>query len=301
VKAGDINNALIIPADHASAFDAKRTATVRMVVNSSRLPGLIALNRMSDLLGEFNRTVWGERIAAQGVDYQILRPLDIVSENVTSGVQIFEILLFMVPPLFIFNLFMGGVYLAVDATSGERERGSLQALLINPVDRWGVMSGKFLAALSYTAMAVVVQLLAFKVVFALTGPSNDAFVSSFSSLSLLGIFIMAIPLMMFAVGVQFAIATVTRSFKEAQTYLGLLPLVPAIPGMVLVFSPVQAQEWMMAIPIFSQTLLMSQFVRGDEVAISGILMSMTTSILLSLILLWICSKLYERESLIFGN
>jgi len=240
VKTGDVDNVLIIPPDHATAFADQRTARVKLIVNSSRLPGLIALNRLSGLLGGFNRDVWGSRIAARGVDYKVLQPLQIESENVTSGVQIYEILLFMVPPLFIFNLFMGGVYLAVDATSGERERGSLEALLINPVERWGFMAGKFMAALYFTALAVIFQLIAFKLVFVFTGPSNEAFANTLSGGGMLGVFVMALPLMMFAVGVQFVMATMTRSFKEAQTYLGLLPLIPAIPGMVLVFAPVQA-------------------------------------------------------------
>lgn len=301
VRTGLVDNILVIPPSHADAFARQTTAQVKLIVNSSRLPGLIALNRMTGLLGTFNRDVWGSRIAARGVDYQVLRPLEIRSENVTSGVQIFEILLFMVPPLFIFNLFMGGVYLAVDATSGERERGSLEALLINPVERWGFMTGKFMAALYFTALAVVVQLIAFKLVFMITGPANDAFSETLGLPSMIGVFVMALPLAMFAVGIQFVIATMTRSFKEAQTYLGLLPLIPAIPGMVLVFAPVQAQEWMMAIPIFSQTLLMGQFVRGEEVLAAHMATSMLSSLAVTGVLLFICARLYERENLIFGG
>ena len=116
-----------------------------------------------------------------------------------------------------------------------------------------------------------------------------------------GIFIITLPLMMVAVGVQFIIATLTRSFKEAQTYLGLLPLVPAIPGMILVFAPVQAQKWMMMIPTFSQTLLMGQVVRGEPLAWGNVVLSMTSSTLAAFILIFLAARLYERENLIFGE
>ncbi len=301
VRSGAVGSVVIIPASHRAQFAAQKTADLKIVGNSSRLPGLIALNRTAGLLGEFNAEIWGQRIAARGVDYQVFKPLSIATENVSKGVQIFEILLFMVPPLFIFNLFMGGVYLAVDTTSGERERGSLEPLLINPVARWGLMLGKFLAALFFTAVAVVVQLVAFKVVFAFVGAETQAFENTLALSALLATFLMALPLMALAVGVQFVIATMTRSFKEAQTYLGLLPLVPAIPGMALVFAPVQTEAWMMTIPVFSQTLLIGQLVRGEEVLAIHLLSSISFTSLLALGLIYISSRLYERENLIFGG
>jgi len=301
VRDGKLEIVVVIPDDYADRFRAERTAEVAVVVNTSRLSGLIALNHAAALLSDYNREVWGARIASRGVDVQVLRPLDIKSVDVAAGTHIAEILLFMVPPLFIFNLFMGGVYLAIDTTSGERERGSLEPLLINPVERWALMLGKYLAALLFTAAAVVVQLLAFKVAFQTAGGGTLAFAQVLTVPAIAGVFAMTLPLMMMAVGVQFIIATVTRSFKEAQTYLGLLPLVPAIPGMVLVFAPVQATAWMMTIPAFSQTLLLGAFVRGEALPIAAVALSMASSLVAALILIVVSARLYEREKLIFGG
>ena len=300
VREGNYETVIVVSEDYAAKFGAERTAKITIVANSSRLPGLVALNRMAVILGDYNREVWGKRIKAQGVDLDLLQPLQIVSLDVAAGTHIADILLLMVPPLIIFNLFMGGVYMAIDTTSGERERGSLEPLLINPVTRWGLMLGKYLAALLYTAFAVAVQLTAFKVIFQIVG-GDLSFARVLDATAVAGIFAVTVPLMMVAVGVQFIIATVTRSFKEAQTYLGLLPLVPAIPGMVLVFAPVQAKEWMMTIPTFSQTLLLSRFIQGEAVAVSDALVSMSTSGVAALVLLAFAARLYEQEKLIFGT
>ncbi len=301
VREGVVENVVVIPEDFGPLFRAQKTATISIVANTSRLSGLVALNRTAVILGDFNRDVWGERIRARGIDFQVLKPLRIASIDVTSGTHIAQILLFMVPPLIIFNLFMGGVYMAIDATSGERERGSLEPLLINPVERWGLMLGKYLAALLFTTVAVMVQLMAFKAVFQWSGNADVSFAHLFGIATMIKIAGLALPLMMVAVGVQFIIATITRSFKEAQTYLGLLPLVPAIPGMVMVFAPVHAQTWMMAIPTFSQTLLLGRFVRGDEVAFLDAVISMSSSIIVALLFLAVAARLYEREKLIFGG
>ena len=300
VRKGDYETVIVVSEDYAAKFGAERTAKITIVANSSRLPGLVALNRMAVILGDYNRAVWSKRLKAQGVDLDLLQPLQIVSLDVAAGTHIADILLLMVPPLIIFNLFMGGVYMAIDTTSGERERGSLEPLLINPVARWGLMLGKYLAALLYTALAVAVQLTAFKVIFQFVG-GGLIFARVLDATALAGIFAVTVPLMMVAVGVQFIIATVTRSFKEAQTYLGLLPLVPAIPGMVLVFAPVQAKEWMMTIPTFSQTLLLSRFIQGEAVAVSDALVSMSTSVVAALVLFAFAARLYEQEKLIYGT
>ncbi|NQU60204.1 MAG: ABC transporter permease [Rhodospirillales bacterium] len=301
VREGVVEFVLVIPEDYQTRFEAQKTADITVIANSSRLPGLIALNRMANLLGVYNSQVWNKRLEDRGLDIQILKPLAISSIDVTSGTHIAQILLFMVPPLFIFNLFMGGVYLAIDTTSGERERGSLEPLLINPVERWALMLGKYFAALVFTAVAVVVQLMAFKLIFQSAGGGNFNFAEILNMTTVIAILVIALPLMMVAVGVQFIMATVTKSYKEAQTYLGLLPLVPAIPGMILVFAPVQAQNWMMMIPTFSQTLLLGQIVRGNVVSIPDALISMTSSIAAAMILIFIAARLYERENLIFGD
>jgi sodium transport system permease protein len=301
VREGHLESVVVVSDDFAARFAAEQTARIEVVVNSSRLSGLIVLNRVAALLGDYNTEVWGQRIRSRGIDFRVLQPLQIASVDVAAGTHIAEILLFMVPPLLIFNLFMGGVYLAMDTTSGERERGSLEPLLINPVERWALMLGKYLAALFYTGVAVAVQLLAFKMVFQTAGGGTLAFANVLTVGVVLGVFALTLPLMMVAVGVQFIVATVTRSFKEAQTYLGLLPLVPAIPGMVMVFAPVQAKAWMMTIPAFSQTLLLGQFVHGETLAATDVLMSTASSTAAAVLLIVLAARLYESEKLIFGS
>jgi len=301
VRASTVETVLIIPPGFSERFHSGQTALVTVIFNSSRLPGLIAVNQAKQLIGDFNREVLERRMSERGIDRSLLQPLSIKNVNVASGKQLAGLLLLMVPPLFIFNLFMGGVYLAMDTTSGERERGSLEPLLINPVARWGVMLGKYLAALFYTAVAVAAQLIAFRIIFGAVSPPDLGVLSAFNIGMIIGVFLTMLPLMMVAVGVQVIIATITRSYKEAQTYLGLLPLIPAIPGMVLVFAPVQAQGWMMSVPIFSQTLILGQLVRGAPVAFLDVAVSMSSSVMVSALLVIVAARLYERENLIFGN
>ena len=163
------------------------------------------------------------------------------------------------------------------------------------------MSGKVLAAVLFTVVAVIVQLVAFKVMFETVGSERLNFADKLDLPSFVDILAISIPLVFFAVAVQTIIATVTRSFKQTLTYLGLLPLIPGLPGLLLVFVSFEAQNWMMLIPTFGQTVLIGQFVRGEPVALTHISIAMLATLAASLVLFLVAARLYEREELIFGT
>lgn len=301
VQIGEIRIALIVDEGFGDAIEADGTANVTAVFNSSNLPGLLAVSRLKEMLGGYNRLVLDQRLAERGVAKSALQPISITNVNVASEKNVIGFLFLMVPPLIIFNIFMGGVYLAMDTTSGERERGTLESLMVHPVPRWGLLVGKYLAALLFTLGAVAVQMVAFKLVLYLTGTSDLDFASRLTWGSLALALIITIPLMMVAVGIQVIIASLTRTYKEAQTYLGLLPLIPAIPGMVMVFAPVQSEAWMTIVPILSQTLLLGDIVNGDPISVIAVISSALGSIAVASLFVGYAVWLYEQERLIFGG
>ena len=301
VRIGRIDTALIIPDGYADRFNAERQATVELVVDGSRLSAVVAMSRALYALRQFSAGVSVRRLNARGLDLSIAKPVEIKQINVALGRNLTGFFLNMVPPFLIFTIFIGGVYLTIDTTSGERERGSLEPLLANPVARWELMLGKALAAFAFTMMAVFAQLIAFKLVFeVITGGDLGLDVDLGVGL-FLAMFLIALPLMVFAVAVQMIIATMTHSFKETQTYLGLLPLVPSLPGLVLVFVSITAHPWMMAIPTFGQTLLIGQLVRGEPLTVLSVTIASVTTGLAAAALLFIAARLYERDALLFGE
>ena len=97
------------------------------------------------------------------------------------------------------------------------------------------------------------------------------------------------------------IATFTRSFKEAQNYLTLLPLIPALPGMFLAFVPVKIKLWMMLIPTFGQQLLINQVMRGETLDPLYVAISAVVTAIVGVVLIVVAIRLYERERVLFGR
>jgi sodium transport system permease protein len=301
VRSGGADAVLIIPNGHAEDFGAQRPAKLEVLVNATRLSTVIKVSRVVEILRAYDREVGQKRLRDRGVAPEVASPLDIRSINVGRSRNLAGFFLNMLPPFIIFTIFVGGVYLAIDTTSGERERGSLEPLLANPVARWEFMLGKALATFAFTLTAVVVQLLAFKVMFELVAAGEYGIKISPDLSAFLGVALICLPLIGFAVALQIIVATVSRSYKETQTYLGLLPLLPSLPGMILVFVPVKAQVWMMAIPTFGQILLIGRLMRQEPAAWLNVAVSVGATSLITALLLYGAARLYDRDGMVFGT
>ena len=178
----------------------------------------------------------------------------------------------------------------------------MEALLINPVARKELVLGKLGAIVAFTVFSLTGTLVAFALM--LTYVPLEDFLGTRISLdlgALLAIFIISLPMTMLAGALQMIISSFARSFKEAQSYLGFLPLIPALPGMFLAFVPVKPTIWMMTIPTFGQQLLINQLLREEPVLILNVIISSTATLLVAVAFVLIAMRLYEREAILFGR
>ncbi len=301
VRRGDHKVVVVVPEGLDDRLAAGGAGTVDVVVNSGSLRAALVMSRvLADLQG-YGRELSERRLAARGVDRATLQPLNVKSVNVARSRNLTDFFLFMIPPFVIFTVFLGGVYLAIDCTAGERERGSLEPLFTNPVDRQEFLLGKFLAAWLYTGVSVVVQAVAFRLSFELMAPAHLGLTDKLSAGVLVALVALSVPLMALATSVQIIIASLTRSIKEAQTYLGVLPLVPSMPALALVFVPVQPKIWMMLFPAFSQTVLLSRVVRGEGIDPLHVVVSAAATFAVTILLLFFARRLFEREGMVFSG
>ncbi|MDW8327923.1 MAG: hypothetical protein RMK99_15280 [Anaerolineales bacterium] len=97
------------------------------------------------------------------------------------------------------------------------------------------------------------------------------------------------------------IATFARNFKEAQTYVGFLPLAPALPGLGLAFLPVKPELWTMLIPTFGQQILINQFMRGEPINVLNVVVSAAVTTVVAVVLVILAIRLYEQEHIILAR
>jgi sodium transport system permease protein len=297
VLGGQVAFALILPERPDPAR--RGPLPVQLLTNPSRFDSIVATGRITELLNSYQRETLSGRLHAAGLPADIMTVLDITQENIGKAAGPAVILLTMIPPFLIFTLFTGGVHVALDSTSGERERGSFEPLLMNPVWRYQVLTGKLGATIVFTLMALGVQSVAFWIMLHVVPQESLGLIAVPGALRLAVVVSVCLPLVVLAAATQLLISAVTRSMKEAQTYLGLLPLVPGLAGMVLALAPVKAQPMLAAIPTFGQTLVMGQLVRGETVSAVFIGITAVATLAATGLLLFLGFRLYEREAILF--
>ncbi len=291
VRTGKEPLVLVIPPEAAG----RDRFTVKMLIDLNRMANASSTVTVMELLTAFGKRTARRLMEAQNLDPRMAQPIVVEHINVAHKPNIASFFYNMITPLVMFMLFLGGAHIAIDVTAGERERGSLEPLLSAPVERWELLLGKSGAAFLFTMFSIVVNFAAYRVVLGTVVAESAGLAPPPDTRVFIDMFVVAIPLMALAVTMQIAVAAVSRSMKEAQIYLGLLPVIPALPGVAMAFSPPGAQAWMAATPGFGQMMMFSQLISGQQVdPIHLALSAITTTALAIAFFMW-SVHLFKRE------
>jgi sodium transport system permease protein len=196
--------------------------------------------------------------------------------------------------------FISGVNVAIDTTAGERERRSLEPLLINPVPHLAIVYGKWGTTVLFGLVGVV--LTAFFSIIALRFASleNLGIQINVGGLEFVALLAGAAPMAFLASGLQMFVATFARSYKEAQTYVAILPFAAMMPAILLQFQPLDTAAWMMAIPSMGQEQILLDTL-GGEVNWAYIGLAAAAIVLYALFTVWVTARLLRRERIVFGR
>lgn len=301
IQAGTLDTVLIIPESYGEDFSAGRTAEVHLVMDNSRNQARTSVRRVQQLLGAYSGRLGAQRLIARGVAPELATPLRVEEVDLSTPERLAASLLSIIPIFLVFAAFSGGMNVAIDAMAGERERGSLESLLLNPVRRESLVLGKWTTAVVFSIAASTLCLAAFLLVMGRV-PLQDLGVKvRLDALAVLGLWAGVLPLALMASAAQMLLSTFARSFKEAQTYMQMLSLLPTLPGLVLVLSPVQSQPWMFAIPVLGQELLVQEVMRGEPLGPLPYVFGLVSCGVLAAVFLAWTARLLRDERIIFGR
>lgn len=297
IRTRDEDVILRIPAEYAKQWREGRAATLELIVDRSQQKAEQAVGRAERLIAEYGGMTATQRLVVRGISPEVVQPVLIADVDQSTPQSRGGLLLSMLPYLLILTVFAGGSYLAVDATAGERERQSLEPLLINPVGRGQIMSGKLLATAAFALAALTMSLIAFAVTFPFLPVEKLSIVISMGPVQCAQMFLIVAPLALVGAGLLTSVAAFAKSFREAQTYITLLIILPAIPSMLMAVNPIKPADWMYGVPLISHQLLIEQTVRGEALVPWQLGMSIGVTLLVGIIIAMIASRLYHREHL----
>jgi sodium transport system permease protein len=298
VAAGLEDVVLFIPVTFGEEFAAGRPAVLQLVSDSANSAAEEGVRRIRLMLGAYAGRIGSMRLQARGVSPAVTIPIAIDEVDVSTPAGRSVLLLGMMTYFIIFSMLMGGLYLAIDSTAGERERGSLEPLLTLPVSRAVLIVGKILATATYMITALALTLFVFAVVLTQVPLEDLGMTSNFGPGTALRIFILMLPFALLGAALMTCVASFTRSYKEAQTYLTVVLLVPTLPILFAALNTVRPSTALMLVPSLSQHLVITGLMKAETVPISYLLISFISTLVLGLLLTGLAIRLYQRESLL---
>lgn len=301
IQDGELDVVLVIPEGYGEDFESARPAPVKMVVDNSRNSARVVIRRTQLILDAYAGTIANLRLLARGVSPELARPLDVEELDLATSEKRAANVLNMVPMFLLLAAFMGGMHLAIDATAGERERGSLEPLLVNPISRTALVVGKWIATVVATLVTVLLTLIGFKIAVGRVPLEDLGIRAQLDADQMAAMLLVLIPLSLMAAALQLLISTYARSFKEAQSYVQMLALIPIVPATLLSLSPIKPQLWMMGIPFLGQNLLVTDLMRGEGLDPTGLLLSLVGAVGVCVVCLAAAIRLLGNERVVFGR
>jgi len=298
VRSGGEDLVLLIDAEYGQKLQAGESAPLDLVVDTANNQTGASAERARRLLEGYGNQLAALRLLVRGISPEVVRPVDVRTLDVATPAGRSLLILGMMTYFSFMSMLVGGFYLAIDTTAGERERGSLEPLLALPVRRAELIVGKILATSAFMSISLLLTLAAFGVVLQFIPLEALGMSANFGPRVVLAIFAVMLPFVPLGAGLMTAVASFTRSNREAQSWLSVVMLLPIAPIMFAVVNGTKPTAALMTIPSLSQHLLATSLMRGDGVPALHVLISAGTTLALGARLVGIAIRLYKREAIL---
>ena len=207
----------------------------------------------------------------------------------------------LIPLVLILMTVTGAVYPAIDLTAGERERGTLEALMAAPMPRLGLLLAKYVAVVTVAFLTAAVNLLAMTVTLSSTGLGRLLFGNSGVSLTLISQFFWLLILFAaFFSAMLLALTSFARSFKEAQAYLIPLMLLSLAPG-VMSLMPGLRFNGLLAITPVANIVMLARDLFGEGVDPMLAVVAVLSTVLYTIAAIGLAARIFGTDAVLYGS
>ncbi|MGY6631554.1 MAG: ABC transporter permease [Wenzhouxiangella sp.] len=292
---------LRIGPDFAEAWLAGQPAPIELIADQSLRYTGTTIARVRGYLGGYSGQISQLRLQMRGVHPDLTRPLQVQVTDLSTPESRGGMVLAFLPYFILITVFMGSMHMAIDTTAGERERKSLEPLLINPLPRWQIMAGKLGATTSFALMTLGLGLIAFVLAMGFLPVEDMDIAISLDWRVAAWAFVLCIPAALLAAALLTILAAFAKSFREAQSYMGMVILIPMIPSIWILIDPTRTETWMTLVPLLSHNVLILDLVRGEPVNLLWYAFSISSTLAVAVALAAVAGTLYNRPRLIFNS
>ena len=272
---------LVVPTGFEAALARGELPTLTLLVSSANPRAQSALPRLHALLDAFNQERATLRLATRGVSPLVLQAVDVQTLDLAPPAQRGGQLAAMLPFFVLMAMLYGALNAALDSTAGERERGSLEPLLMNPTPRAALVLGKWGAVAGVGMLIAALSCFSFLPGQWLLRSETLSALFRFGAREAALCLALLLPLAGALAALLMAVAIRCRSVKEAQANTTVVVLVVSLLPLVTVFNQAGERAWQLWVPALAQATLMARVLKGESIAAGEALIPLGVSVLLA--------------------
>jgi sodium transport system permease protein len=281
---------VVVPADFEAALVRGDAPVVEIVSDSANQRSQASAGRVAGLLGGFSRERAMLTLALRGVSPDAIEPVRVEERDLASTQTRATRITGMLPFFVLMAVLTGALTAALDTTAGERERGSLEPLLMNPAERWLLVLGKWGAVASVGMLIAVLACFSFLPGQWLLRSDTLAAMFQYGLREALLFLVVLLPFAAAASALLMAVAIRCKTFKEAQASTTVVMLAASLLPLINVFSLGEESPWYLWVPALAQNVLMTHVLKGDGLSAEQLLPPLLVCALLAAGGVWFVAR-----------
>ena len=292
---------LEIPDNYAEKFSKSIPAAIYLHVDSSMDKSKAVSRRINKLISKYSSNIGSFRLIAHGVNPRVARAVLVQDKDYSTEASRAGQILAGLQMFILMAAFFGSAPVAIDTTAGERERKSLEPLLVHPLTSMQIIIGKWFTVVTFGIFATIIAVLSTSIALDFISLKSLGLDPKLTITMQLSIILLLIPSAFFAAGLQMLTSLFAKSFKEAQSYLGLVAFIPMAPVIATMIAGAKAEDWMYMVPILGQQQLLTTVLRGEGINWLHLATSSGITIFVALIFVVVLTKLLRSERVVYGG
>lgn len=303
VRSGDVHLGLLLPRELPQR-SAARSAHLTLVLDQTDIRSQIAASGLEGILKRVSEVWLQERLRRAQLDREFIEPLALKQDPVATPEKVGgSILGQIVPLILVIMTITGAIYPAIDLTAGERERGTLETLMVAPVPTVDLIAGKFVVVALVAMLSAALNLLSIGGTIWLGG-LGDLLAHGGEIIVPLNmlpwVLLVLVPLAVMFSAALLAVCSFARSFKEAQNYVMPVMVAAMIPAVVGILPGTRLEGPLLIMPVTNIVILTRDLFTGrfDVFAILWVTLSTT---LYAGAAVAIAAKLFGQEAVLFAD
>jgi sodium transport system permease protein len=282
----------------ADAFERGDAAPMTIYYDSVRRESAVAERRAFDALDEARAVIIGERQRLRGLPGGFSRVMAVERRNTAPAERRSGQLLGSLLPYVLLTLsVLGGMYAAVDLTAGEKERGTMQTLLVAPIRPSEIVVAKFLAVWSLSMLSLVANLASLSLTVSRLLPADGPGVGAANLVLAL---IVLVPVTLTTSALFLTLASFARDFRDGQTLLTPMYMAVVLPAAVVAMPTITLNPWTAFVPVVNVTLLIKALFLREATA-ELVFLTLTSASVYAAVTIAAAVHVFHRETVLVGE